>query len=189
MPTHRVPDRLLARRQNPSEPLIAASDPAAKERVPVPPPDDQPVPTRAHSPGDTPAATFWSGLAERDLDAAFAVVDPDAEVRIGPAGVLGDASAARSFFAETLTAFPDLRLAVKSSFTGSDGTSVTELKLEGTQAEDYLGASNQEKHLDVDQVWLLRTRDGRVNAISGYWCQNQLYRRLAVRRLDHVAIG
>jgi hypothetical protein len=24
--------------------------------------------------------------------------------------------------------------------------------------------------------------------VQAYWCQNQLYRRLAVKRLDHVAI-
>ena len=47
---------------------------------------------------------------------------------------------------------------------------------------------NQEKHIDVDQVWLLASRDGRISSITGYWCQNQLYRRLAVKRLDQVAI-
>ncbi|TCK27618.1 ester cyclase [Pseudonocardia endophytica] len=134
------------------------------------------------------ATTFWSGIRAGDLDAAFAVVDPAAEVRIGPAGVLGDATHARAFFAETLTAFPDLRITEKSSLTGDDGTTVTEIKVEGTQAAPYLGALNQEKHLDVDQVWFLRTEAGRVRGISAYWCQNQLYRRLAVKRLDQVAI-
>jgi ketosteroid isomerase-like protein len=47
---------------------------------------------------------------------------------------------------------------------------------------------NQEKHLDIDQGWLLRVADGRVRSIRAYWCQNQLYRRLAVKRIDHVTI-
>lgn len=136
----------------------------------------------------SPAAVFWSSLADRDIDAAFAVVDTDAEVDITPAGVLGTATDAREFFASTLRAFPDLLLTTKAAFTGTDGTTVTEVKVEGTQAADYLGAINQEKHLDVDQVWLLRESGGAITGISGYWCQNQLYRRLAVKRLDQVAI-
>ncbi len=79
-------------------------------------------------------------------------------------------------------------MTIKKSFTGSDGVNVTELKLEGTQAADYLGAINQEKHLDVDQVWRLQIEDGAVTSITGYWDQNMLYRRLAVKRLDRVAI-
>lgn len=139
------------------------------------------------SPADV-AAAFWAALADHDVDAAFAHVADDAEVTIPPAGVLGQAADARRFVESTLAAFPDLLLTIARSFTGIDGTTVTELKLEGTQAGDYLGAVNQEKHLDVDQVWLLRTAEGRITAITGYWCQNQLYRRLAVRRLDQIAI-
>lgn len=45
----------------------------------------------------SPAAVFWSSLSDRDLDAAFAVVD--AQVDITPAGVLGTATDVREFFA------------------------------------------------------------------------------------------
>lgn len=135
-----------------------------------------------------PAAVFWSGLVGRDVDAAFSVVADDAEVRIVPAGILGSAVEGRAFFANTVAAFPDVEFFVKKSFTGVDGVTVTELSMEGTQAGDYLGVVNQEKHIDVDQVWLLTNRDGQISSITGYWCQNQLYRRLAVKRLDQVAI-
>lgn len=135
-----------------------------------------------------PAAVFWSGLADRDVDAAFSVVADDAVVHIVPAGILGAAADGRAFFADTVAAFPDVEFFVRRSFTGSDGVTVTELSMEGTQAGDYLGVLNQEKHIDVDQVWLLASRDGRISSITGYWCQNQLYRRLAVKRLDQVAI-
>lgn len=135
------------------------------------------------------AAEFWRAIGDGDVDAAFARVAEDAEVNIPPAGLLGTAGKeGREFFTSTVTAFPDLLLTIKKSFTGSDGVNVTELKLEGTQAADYLGAVNQEKHLDVDQVWLLRTEDGVVRSITGYWDQQMLYRRLAVKRLDQVAI-
>lgn len=146
------------------------------------------------SPGNTPqgseaAAQFWRAIGDGDVDSAFALVADDAEVRIVPAGINGTAAKeGREFFTATLTAFPDLLLSVKKSFTGSDGVHVTELKLEGTQAAEYLGAINQEKHLDIDQVWLLRTEDGLVRSITGYWDQQMLYRRLAVKRLDQVAL-
>lgn len=145
-------------------------------------------PHPATSPPTEVAAAFWAALADHDADAAFALVADDAEVTIPPAGVLGRAADARHFVEATLAAFPDLLLTITRSFTGIDGTTVTELKLEGTQAGDYFGVVNQEKHLDVDQVWLLRATEGRITAITGYWCQNQLYRRLAVKRLDQIAI-
>jgi ketosteroid isomerase-like protein len=134
-----------------------------------------------------PAAEFWRAIGNRDVDAAFALVAGDAEVKIPPAGVLGAAAQGREFFAATLAAFPDLLLTIKKSFTCSDGVTVTELKLEGTQAADYLGAINQDKHMAIDQAWLLRVEDGVIRSIIGYWDLNQLYRRLAVRRLDQVA--
>jgi steroid delta-isomerase-like uncharacterized protein len=139
--------------------------------------------------GDDIAARFWQAVGARDIDTAFGLVADDAAVSIPPAGVVGTAAKeGREFFAATADAFPDLLLTIKKSFTGSDGVNVTELKLEGTQAADYLGAINQEKHLDVDQVWLLRVENGAVTSITGYWDQNMLYRRLAVKRLDQVAI-
>jgi steroid delta-isomerase-like uncharacterized protein len=136
-----------------------------------------------------PAAEFWRAIGDRAVDAAFARVADDAEVTIPPAGILGTAADdGREFFAATMAAFPDLLLTVKKSFTCSDGVAVTELRLEGTQAADYLGASNQEKRLDIDQAWLLRVEDGVIRSITGYWDQNQLYRRLGVKRLDQVAV-
>ncbi len=135
-----------------------------------------------------PVAQFWRAIADGDVDTAFARVADDAKVEIPPAGILGTAKEGREFFAATVTAFPDLLLTIKKSFTGSDGATITELKLEGTQAADYLGAINQEKHLDIDQVWMLRTDNGVIRSITGYWDQNMLYRRLAVKRLDQVAL-
>jgi ketosteroid isomerase-like protein len=65
---------------------------------------------------------------------------------------------------------------------------VLEVTMEGTQATDFLGIVNQEKHVDVDQAWMVWVREGRVRGLRAYWCQNQLYRRLAVKRLDRVSI-
>src|SRR5215470_1577351 len=137
-----------------------------------------------------PAAEFWRAIADRAVDAAFTLVAGDADVTIPPAVILGTAAdEGREFFAATVAAFPDLLLSVKRSFTCSDGVAVTELRLAGTQAAEYLGAANQDKHLDIDQAWLMRVQDGMIRSITGYWDQSQLYRRLAVRRLDQVATG
>jgi ketosteroid isomerase-like protein len=138
--------------------------------------------------GDT-AAGFWRAIGDRDVSAAFALVADDAEVKIPPAGILGTAREGREFFTATMAAFPDLLLTIKKSFACADGVTVTELKLAGTQAADYLGAINQEKHMAIDQAWLLRAEDGVIRSIAGYWDLNQLYRRLAVRRLDQAAIA
>jgi steroid delta-isomerase-like uncharacterized protein len=148
---------------------------------------EEPV-TVQSSPGDV-AAAFFHAIVERDLEKAFALVADDAEVTIHPVGVRGGrADVALAFFRSTLVAFPDLTLKVKRTVTTAADTVVTELKFEGTQAAEYLGVINQEKHLDVDQGWVLRVADGQIRSITGYWCQNQLYRRLAVKRIDQPAI-
>lgn len=116
------------------------------------------------------------------------LVADDATIDVLPANVDGGKDEARGFFAATVTAFPDLLLTTKNHFIGTDGTAVTEMKMEGTQAAEYLGVVNQEKHIDLDQVWLLGTSDGRISSIRGFWDQNVLYRRLAVKRLDAVSI-
>lgn len=138
--------------------------------------------------GQPPALEFWSKLAARDVSSAFSAVADDAEITIVPAGVVGTSEAGRRFFEDTLSAFPDVEYFVKNSFTGTDGVTVTEVSMEGTQSGEYLGIINQEKHIDIDQVWLLRNDGNQIRSITGYWCQNQLYRRLAVKRLDQVAI-
>lgn len=138
---------------------------------------------------DKIAGEFLRAFAARDIDGALALLAPDAQVEIPAAGVLGTAAQqGREFIAATITAFPDLRLTVRKSFTGTDGTVVAEVTMEGTQAAGYLGVINQEKHLDLDQVWVLTVAEGRITGLKAYWCQNQLYRRLAVKRLDQLSI-
>lgn len=135
------------------------------------------------------AARFWERLSAADLDGAFSVVSDSVTVTVPPAGITGgDQAAARALFAAAVQAFPDLLLTVRRSFVGADGVAVFEVKFEGTQAADYLGILNQEKHVDVDQVWLLGLTDGEITSIYGMWDRNQLYRRLGVKRLDSVSI-
>lgn len=135
-----------------------------------------------------PAGSFWEAIRSGDVDSAMSVVAEDATIDLLPANVKGGLDEARAFFDATVTAFPDLLLTVKNHFIGTDGTAVTEMKLEGTQAADYLGVVNQEKHIDLDQVWMLGVSNGRISSIRGFWDQNILYRRLAVKRLDAVSI-
>jgi len=66
---------------------------------------------------------------------------------------------------------------------------VAEITVDGTQASDFLGVVNQEKHFDLDQAWMLKVApDNRISAVTAYWDQNQLYRRLGVKRLDKITI-
>jgi hypothetical protein len=49
--------------------------------------------------------------------------------------------------------------------------------------------ANQEKQVNLDQAWMLTvTPDDRISAVIAYWDQNQLYRRLGVKRLDQITI-
>jgi hypothetical protein len=82
-------------------------------------------------------------------------------------------------------AFPDLMITVSRVITTGDVVTAL-FKAEGTQSAGYAGAINQEKHLDIDQAWRFVTAGGLITAVDAYWCQAQLYRRLAVKRYDEI---
>ena len=134
---------------------------------------------------------FLDDLAEHRVDAALRRLAPGATVNVLPADIEGAAQTVGAAFLNGLsTAFPDLEMRVLTIFETSDGTVIVELKMEGTQAAEFLGAINQEKHLDVDGAWVFETNpSGQISAIRAYWDQNQLYRRLAVKRLDQISIA
>ena len=140
----------------------------------------------------TPAQTvqaFLDAFARRDIDAAMALVDPQVSVTVHPLGLHeAGPDALRQVLADLVRGFPDLMITVGRVI--ATGDVVTALfKAEGTQAADYAGAINQEKHLDIDQAWRFVTGDGVITGVAAYWCQAQLYRRLAVKRYDEVAIA
>jgi predicted ester cyclase len=140
----------------------------------------------------SPTATadaFLDGLAGREVEAALAFVHPQVSVTVYPLDVHnGDVDALRTVLTELVAAFPDLLITRDRLIT--TGSVVTALiKVEGTQAAAYAGAINQEKHLDIDQAWRLVVTDGAITQVSAYWCQQQLYRRLAVKRFDEIAIA
>ncbi|HVZ37096.1 MAG TPA: nuclear transport factor 2 family protein [Polyangiaceae bacterium] len=134
------------------------------------------------------ALRFFELLNQREARAALALFDPQASIEIIPAAVRGMmAKEGRLFVDALLEAFPDLWIQVRSVMETED-LAVVEIKMEGTQATDFLGILNQEKHLDLDQAWMLWAVAGKLTGVRAYWCQNQLYRRLAVKRLDRVYI-
>ena len=110
-------------------------------------------------------------------------------VTIHPLGVRDTgADALRKVLADQLRGFPDLMIGVSRVITTGDVVTVL-FKAEGTQSADYAGAINQEKHLDVDQAWRFVVGGGLITEVTAYWCQAQLYRRLAVKRYDEIAIA
>jgi predicted ester cyclase len=135
------------------------------------------------------ARAFFAGMDARDVDGIMARVDPHASVHLVPLGLQGDAeTVGRRYFGQLVSAFPDLQVRVRRLFVGHDNTAVAEITIEGTQAHDFFGILNQEKLMDLDQVWFLHASGGVIDQIKAYWCQNRLYRRLGVKRLDHVTI-
>ena len=140
----------------------------------------------------TPTQTveaFLDAFARHDVDAAMALVDSQAAVTVHPFGIdTRGADALRAVLADLVRAFPDLMISVSRVITTGDVVTAL-FKAEGTQAAGYAGAINQEKHLDIDQAWRFVTAGGLITRVDAYWCQAQLYRRLAVKRYDEIAIA
>jgi ketosteroid isomerase-like protein len=135
------------------------------------------------------ARTFFARLDARDANGALALVTPHATVTLVSLKLQGDAEdVGRRYFEQLASAFPDLSVRVRRLFVGNDNTAVAEITIAGTQAADFFGIVNQEKLMDLDQVWFLHMNDAIIDRITAYWCQNRLYRRLGVKRLDHVTI-
>jgi steroid delta-isomerase-like uncharacterized protein len=132
---------------------------------------------------------FLDAFAHRDVDAAMAVVDSQVAVTVPSFGLNEKgADVLRAVLADQIRAFPDLMVTVSRVITTGDVVTAL-FKAEGTQAADYAGAINQEKHLDIDQAWRFVVADGLIAQVDAYWCQAQLYRRLAVKRYDEIAIA
>jgi steroid delta-isomerase-like uncharacterized protein len=142
----------------------------------------------------TPAAArtaqaFLDALADGDVDAAVALGRPDLSVVVHPQGVRGTGrELLRTVLHDLSAAFPDLLITVNRLIVTGDVVTAL-VKLEGTQAADYAGVPNQEKHIDLDEAWRFVVADGEISAVTAYWCQQQLYRRLAVQRFDQIAAG
>ena len=144
------------------------------------------------SPTRTPAQTvqsFLDALARHDIDGAMALVHPQVAVTVHPFGLHeSGADVLRTVLADLVRAFPDLVIGVSRVITTGDVVTAL-FKAEGTQAAGYAGAINQEKHLDIDQAWRFVTGGGLITEVDAYWCQAQLYRRLAVKRYDEISIA
>jgi len=133
--------------------------------------------------------TFLDAFARHDVDDAIALVDSQAAVTVHPFGIdTRGADVLRGVLADLVRAFPDLMITISRVITTGDVVTVL-FKAEGTQAAGYAGAINQEKHLDIDQAWRFVTAGGLITGVAVYWCQAQLYRRLAVKRYDEIAIA
>ena len=140
----------------------------------------------------TPTQTvqaFLDAFARHDIDAAVALADPQVTVTVHPLGVREHgAGELRKVLADLVRGFPDLMITVSRVITTGDVVTAL-FKAEGTQAAGYAGAINQEKHLDIDQSWRFVTGSGLITEVTAYWCQAQLYRRLAVKHYDEIAIA
>jgi steroid delta-isomerase-like uncharacterized protein len=135
------------------------------------------------------AAAFLDAFARHDIDTAMAVVDPQVSVTVHPFGIHAQgADVLRKILADVTHAFPDLLISVDRVITTANVVTAL-FKAEGTQAAGYAGAINTEKHLDIDQAWRFVMAGGLITEVAAYWCQAQLYRRLAVKRYDQIAIA
>jgi SnoaL-like domain len=131
--------------------------------------------------------SFFAHLDAHDLEGAATLFAANSTVDLDPAGVTGTfvVHGAR-FFGDLIRAFPDARFRVRS-IMGNCATAVVETTLQGTQGADFLGVHNRRRDLEIDQAWVVCVSQGKIDAMRGYWCQCQLYRRLGRTRLDQDA--
>src|SRR5947209_1685660 len=129
------------------------------------------------------ARNFFARMDARDTSGTLALVTPHASVTLVPLNLQGDAEeVGRQYFEQLTSAFPDLSVRVRRLFVGNDGTAVAEVTIEGTQAADFFGIINQEKFMDLDQVWFLHVTDWAIDRIKAYWCLKHLSPRLGCMR-------
>lgn len=153
----------------------------------TPAPEQNEEPAVSTSPRQTVEA-FLTGFRHLDTDAALSTVSADAQVTIHPLNVVGGGrDDLSSLLQEISRALPDLMLTVRSVLELGQVV-VAEVKIEGTQAADFLGVVNQEKHLDWDTAMRFTVTGDAITGLDVYWCQNQLLRRLGVKRTDQIAI-
>lgn len=134
------------------------------------------------------ALTFLERMGQGAVEGVLELVDPDALADLVPLQLRGRAERVlRPYLRQVATAFPDLGLEVRRLFTGTDGTVVAEVTTRGVQRAAFLGIPAQGRHVDLDQVWLLHVRAGRIDGVRAYWCQYHVYHCLGVRRLPRAA--
>jgi steroid delta-isomerase-like uncharacterized protein len=136
------------------------------------------------------AHQFLDHMQAGDVEEILHMVTPDAVVSLVPLQIQGSMAAeGADYLHELVRSFPDLVIRLRRLFVTTDSTAVAEITIEGTQADAFLGAANLEKHVDLDQAWVLEITSGdRISAVTAYWDCNQLYRRLGVKRLDKIAV-
>jgi steroid delta-isomerase-like uncharacterized protein len=133
-------------------------------------------------------AAFFAAINRGDLGGALALLSADVLARIEPAGVWGGYDELAAFLSAAMTAFPDLAISLRSLHAFPDHRVVAEVTFAGNQAAPFLGAPNQDRHVDIQQAWMLGVEREQVTAVTAYWDQNQLYRRLGVKSLDEVEV-
>jgi hypothetical protein len=134
------------------------------------------------------ARTFFERLNAHDLPGALSLLAPGATVRLVALQRSGGPQVVEEYLRELLGAFTDLHVRVRRLFGSTDGTAVAEVTVQGVQSADFLGIVNQERLMDLDQVWLLHATGGTIDRVCASWGQNRLYRRLGVKRLDRITI-
>jgi putative intracellular protease/amidase/ketosteroid isomerase-like protein len=180
--TEAIADAVINKLRAPAGQAVPATGPANLPGS-TPPMDSQAI---TRSPAQAVQA-FLDAFTHHDIDAAIALIDARAAVTVHPFGLYDSgADVLRAVLADLVRAFPDLMISVSRVITTGDVVTAL-LRAEGTQAADYAGAINQEKHLDIDQAWRFVAADGLITEVTAYWCQAQLYRRLAVKRYDQIA--
>ena len=89
-----------------------------------------------------------------------------------------------------IVSFPDLTNTVHTITSNDDGDVVAQVDIEGTQQLPWGLIAPAGRHYRQPHLFIFRVGpDLLIDSITAYWCQAQLYRRLAVKRYDQIAIA
>src|SRR5271165_783361 len=102
------------------------------------------------------AEESFAHMEAGDVDEILGMMTPEATVSLVPLSRHGPmATDGASYLRELSMSFPDLLVRVRRLFVTGDNTAVAEITIDGTQAGVFLAVANQEKHVDLDQAWML----------------------------------
>lgn len=133
--------------------------------------------------------TFLERVRTLGIEEAVQLAAPNARFEVEALNVKGSlVQEGVAFFEDLRAVLPDLSLSRVRQFTTGDGTTCAQIRIEGTQAADFRGMVNQEKHMDLLSSWMIGVHEGQVRTVRIFWCQNMLYRRFAIKRNDQITI-
>jgi steroid delta-isomerase-like uncharacterized protein len=118
---------------------------------------------------------FFTAVNERDFSVLDEVLTDDFSTPLDAPGLSRDAL--KSVLAYYVAAFPDLTYDIVAMI-GEDDALAVHLNMHGTHKGDYQGNAGTGKTFSVDEVEMMRFRDGKIAGFKIIWDEAEFRRQL-----------